>query len=157
MIQIHSVAKMTSFILPLIRHLSARIFELNSYRPSGPFVAQQNVFDRVPAELVLEIASWLPYSCAANLALCNRKLFFALGQPVFTKLKSNAAERALFLRCLGKDLLNTFFCSRCQKIHVLAQNRHRKLTAKKRYSRTSGSRCIAFTMEESIGDTEAEL
>ena len=154
MVQIHSVATLMSFILPLIRHLWARIFELNNYRRSGRLMIQQNVFDSIPTDLVLEIASWLPYSCATSLALRNRKLFFALGEPVFTMLNGDASA---LLQCPGKDLLDVFFCSRCRKLHFLAPNRHWKLTAKKRYSRICECRCKAVSTEELIGDTEAEL
>lgn len=152
----YSTAKL--FILPLVRYLSARASELNnSYKTSGRLVTSQNVFDRVPNELILEVASWLPYSCAASLALYNHKLFFALGGPIFTMLNGDTPQRALFLRSVGKDLLDTFFCSRCGKLHILVPNRWRKFNAKKRYSRTWDSRCKAASLEESLGDAEAAL
>ncbi len=104
------------------------------------------LIDQLPPELVLEVASWLPVSSAATLALCNRWLFTLLRRSSFDLLNGhgvNHSERTLFLKALGRDNVDTFFCYSCRELHYLRQDYQRKTTAEKRFARTSSSLCKA--------------
>lgn len=127
--------------------------------------ASFQLIDELPPELVLEISSWLPSSAA--LALCNHKLFALLGRSSLAVLDSNPLERERFLLALCRDIVDTFFCFSCKKIHFFMRkswgqgskgallwifwkklrsilpDRGQSNTAALRFSRTSNSRCRA--------------
>ncbi len=104
------------------------------------------LIDQLPPELVLEVASWLPVSSAATLALCNRWLFTFLRRSSFDLLNGhgvNHLERTSFLKALGRDVVDSFFCYSCRELHYLRQDYQPKKTAEKRFARTSNSLCKA--------------
>ncbi len=104
----------------------------------------QSPFDQLPPELVLEIADWLPTSSVAILGLCNRRLFILLGRSSLAVLGAgNASSRALFWKGIGRDLIDTFFCDSCERLHFLKQNFRRKKTIGRRFARTFSSRPTA--------------
>lgn len=131
-----------SFILFLIRRLCVETRVINNF--------EFNVFDQLLNEFVLKFASWLLYSCVANLALYNHRLFFVLDKFIFIMFKIDAIERDLFLRRLEKDLINTFFCNRCKKFHVRTSNRRRNLTTTKKYFKIFKSRCKVVNTKKFI-------
>lgn len=102
--------------------------------PRFPFLG------RLPAELVLDIADWLPASSAAALALCNHGLFNVLGRSSLTALSAKELhpnERDMFLQNLDRDSVDSFFCFRCRKLHLLGKSS----TPQMRFSTISHSRC----------------
>lgn len=129
--------------------------------PSASF----QFIDELPPEIVLEISSWLPSSAA--LALGNRRLFALLGGSSLAALGLNPLERERFLLALSRDIVNTFFCFSCKKIHFFmpksrlndsvgrllwcfwkglhyfCPDREKRTTAALKFSRTSSSRCRA--------------
>ncbi len=101
----------------------------------------QSPFDQLPPELVLEIVDWLPTSSVAILGLRNRRLFILLGRSSLAVLGAgNASSRALFWKGIGRDLIDTFFCDSCERLHFLKQNCRRKKTTERRFARTPRSR-----------------
>jgi len=101
-------------------------------------------FNQLPPELVLEIASWLPISSVAILGLCSRILFILLGRSSLAVLgASDASSRALFSKGISRDLIDTFFCYSCERLHFLKQDYRRKKTTERRFARTSSSRPTA--------------
>ena len=61
----------------------------NTAQPKGLVseAAEFKYFNQLPAELVLEVARWLPVSASAALALCNHKSLALLGKSEFRDLK----------------------------------------------------------------------
>ena len=111
--------------------------------------------DQLPSEIVLEVASWLPISSAATLALCNIWLFTLLRRSSFDLLNGHDVdhlERTSFLEALGRDNVDTFFCYSCRELHYLRQDRQQKKTADRRFARTSSSLCKARESMEKYQD-----
>ena len=103
-------------------------------------------FDRIPLEIIHEIASWLPLSSAANLTLCNRKLKHILGNRYLLALRpdgSSKYERNLFLRGLDRHSPETFLCYGCSKLHPLAPIDEDRLTPEARFKWVSEFRCLS--------------
>lgn len=68
--------------------------------------------------MLQHIASFLPTSSAAALALCSRSLNRVLGTQYWEKLRETHQEgREEFLWLLEKDLPDYIFCQRCAKLH----------------------------------------
>ena len=109
--------------------------------------AGSTTISNLPSELILQIACWLPPSSAAALALCDHRLFAVLSGLSLTALQANNKERNLFLCNLSKDCINTFWCCRCEKLHLLTSDTGQKLKAEDRFSRTSQSRCKVQELE----------
>src|SRR5437763_14609323 len=84
-------------------------------RKSGSEMLCSRSFDLLPPEIIQYIASFLPASSAAALALCNHDLSGALGEHQWNLLRSDPDERAVFLQCLECDLPEHLFCDRCTK------------------------------------------
>ena len=102
----------------------------------------------LPSELILQISSYLSSSSAAALALCDHRLFFLLSRLSLAALRANKNERNFFLRNLSKDCIDTFWCCRCGKLHLLTVDPRQKLKAEDRFSKTSQSRCKAKKSED---------
>jgi hypothetical protein len=85
---------------------------------SGSEMLCSRSFYLLPPEMIQHIASFLPASSAAALALCNHDLSGALGEHQWNLLRSDPDERALFLQCLERDLPEHLFCDCCAKLHL---------------------------------------
>ena len=121
-----------------------------NYRNNGrqqPISLPHNNFpfiDELPLELVLQIASWLPTSSGAALALCNYRLFDLFRRRPVSPLKamnSQKEERELFLATLSKDVVDTFFCLSCKKLHILSRGWQQSHDVYSAFIVTSDSRC----------------
>ena len=91
---------------------------LRPRKSSGSEMMCSRSFDLLPPEMIQHIASFLPASSAAALALCNHGLSGALGEHQWNLLRSDPDERAVFLQCLERDLPEHLFCDRCAKLHL---------------------------------------
>ncbi|CAF9926781.1 MAG: hypothetical protein HETSPECPRED_006426 [Heterodermia speciosa] len=110
--------------------------------------AGSTTISNLPSELILQIASWLSSSSAAALALCDHRLFAVLSGLSLAALQANNKERNLFLYNLSKDYIDTFWCCRCEKLHLLTYDTRQKLKAEDRFFRTAQSRCKAKELED---------
>lgn len=73
----------------------------------------------LPMEIVQHIASFLPTSSAAALALCSHSLNRVLGTQYWDNLRGPHQEgRENFLSLLEKDLPDYILCQRCAKLHL---------------------------------------
>ena len=73
----------------------------------------------LPTEMLQHIASFLPTSSAAALALCSHSLNRFLGTQYWDKLREPHQEgRIDFLSLLEKDLNDYILCQRCAKLHL---------------------------------------
>ncbi len=105
--------------------------------------ATSGIFDRIPPGITQQIASWLPHSSAAALALCSHKLNHLLGDQYLLALRqgeSSMSERMLFLQALDQDVPGAFYCYYCIKLH-LVQKPGTGLTPEERFRWASESRC----------------
>jgi hypothetical protein len=91
---------------------------LRPRKSSGSELLCSRPFNLLPPEIIQHIASFLPASSAAALALCNHDLSGALGEHQWNLLRSDPDERAVFLQCLECDLPEHLFCDRCTKLHL---------------------------------------
>jgi hypothetical protein len=91
---------------------------LRPRKSSGSEMLCSRSFDLLPPEMIQHIASFLPASSAAALALCNHGLSGVLGEHQWNLLRSDPDERAVFLQCLERDLPEHLFCDRCAKLHL---------------------------------------
>jgi hypothetical protein len=108
----------------MIQHLLAigeALFNAGpQHQPREPCSTSCQCIDQIPPELVLEIASRLPSSAA--LALCDRRLFAILSGSSLPSLKKEHVERERFLLALSRDLMDTFYCFRCMRLHFYMQD-----------------------------------
>ncbi|KAB8296804.1 hypothetical protein EYC80_002221 [Monilinia laxa] len=73
---------------------------------------------QLPAELILIVASMLPTSSAACLALSSRRISKILGPGHWRSLQSGAPSVLLqFLKSLARDLPQYFVCQECPTLH----------------------------------------
>ena len=116
-------------------------------QPRQPFLTSSSLFNLLPPEVILEIASWLPISSAVSLSVCNHSLFRILSRPYLTAIGVNCKdtkERDLFLNLLSKDSVNLFFCFTCCKLHHLVYDILSPPSAETRFAWTSNSRCKSW-------------
>jgi hypothetical protein len=76
-------------------------------------------FSKLPLELVLQIAEYLPTESSYCLALTTKNLFYARDIRRFGKLDTRWAmlQRRKLLPSLAKDLSDQTFCGYCAKFH----------------------------------------
>ena len=111
--------------------------------------------DLLPTEIILCIASYLPFPSAAALALCSHNFFGILAKLYITSLivptqdledmlmsDMKAQERVLFLQTISGDSLNTFVCYRCLKIHNVLKKGEHYLSTKSRVKRVTHGHCV---------------
>ena len=101
-------------------------------------------FGFLPAELIFQVAAYLPPSSATLLSLCNHKLHETLSRKSLQELAQSDPrhnERALVLEALDRDLPENLYCFSCQKLHVLSQRHEGRLEAEELYKRVSERRC----------------
>ncbi|KAI9880202.1 MAG: hypothetical protein M1830_004788 [Pleopsidium flavum] len=73
----------------------------------------------LPVEILQFIASLLPVSSAASLALCNHSICHAIGTQFWHALRreDQSNPKLDFLLCLERDLRSFILCHRCLKLH----------------------------------------
>lgn len=118
--------------------------------------------DLLPTELILYIASYLPFPSAAALALCSHDFFGILAKPYITSLfvpttdledmlitDIKAQDRVLLLQTISGDSLNTFVCYRCLRIHNVLKKGEHFLTTKSRFKRVTHGHCVLSNASKS--------
>jgi len=121
----HLTVPMSSLLRKLSSMRLPQMHSLPECRPLQDPSIGVCLIAQLPPELVLEVASWLPVSSAANLALCNRWLFTLLRRSSFDLLNGhdvNHLERTSFLKALSRDIVDSFFCYSCRELHYLRQD-----------------------------------
>ncbi len=109
----------------------------------SPQPATSGLFDRVPPKIAQQIASWLPFSSAAALTLCDHKMDHVLCDQYLLALRqveSNRSERVLFMQALNRDISDGFLLLLLQQLHLLVQKQEDELVTKERSKRVSESR-----------------
>ena len=75
--------------------------------------------EKLPAELLEMIATHLPLSSVATLALCSRRLLQTLGTQYWDLLKDqqHPADRTNFLELIDPEISDLVLCMECKKFH----------------------------------------
>ncbi len=110
----HSFSQMDFFesILSLLG-VSSRI------RPR-PIALESSALSKLPLELILHIACFLPPDSASSFSLCCRPIYFTLGNQYLKALEENEQlDRYNFLTLLERDLPNHISCCYCKKLHAI--------------------------------------
>ena len=100
-----------------------------------PVALQSSILDRLPLEILEHIATSLPPSSAVAFSLSCMQLARLLGGRHLVDLASNAAETAIFIHLLARDLQDEVGCSACLRLHKIqnvaryVQNRQRRYRA----------------------------
>ena len=106
--------------------MSCLLYCLRPRKPlhsSSKLLHENSKLQMIPTEMVQHIASFLPYSSAACLALASRHLRSCLGQQYLPILGSDhfanigAIEHNLFLSLLERDLPGYTHCEICRILH----------------------------------------
>jgi hypothetical protein len=100
-----------------------RFFELLKWcrAKARPLALEASPLRKLPLELILYIASYLPPELAASLALSCHALYSCLEIQCLQPLKK--AERSVvneFLRLLARDLSGHLLCPHCSKFHSMS-------------------------------------
>ena len=108
-----------SFIMDMIR----RFFKLLKwYEAEGrPFALEASPLRKLPLELILHIASYLPPESVASLTISCHTLYSCLEMEYLQPLKK--AECSVvnrFLRLLDRDLPGHLLCLHCSKFHSMS-------------------------------------
>ena len=123
-----------------------RLLHLGRARAQPQRPAAYSPFGILPAELIFQVAAYLPPSSATLLSLCNHKLHETLGRKSLQELAQSDPrhnERALVLQALDRDLPYALYCPSCHKVRILSQRHEGSLEAEELYRRVSESRCLS--------------
>ncbi|OBT42615.1 hypothetical protein VE00_07110 [Pseudogymnoascus sp. WSF 3629] len=87
---------------------------------SKPLPADSSILSKLPPELVLRIASYLPPASAGAFSLCSKRLYAVLAIPYLKCQRGHAAfKTAEFLKLLEPSLPNHIACYYCNKLHQI--------------------------------------
>ena len=116
---------------------------LSSLPPRLENATTYTPLERLPIELIDQLASWLPLHSAMSLALCSHRLYDALGREILRRMNVNKTEEAKFLQALDRDLPETLFCFFCGRLHVLFPGcrTKRSIRTEERFQRVADGRC----------------
>lgn len=105
-----------------------------SHRPRPrPIALESSALSKLPPELILCIARFLPPESAASFSLCCRPIYFALGTQYLKALEDDEQlDRYKFLTLLERDLPNYILCYYCKKLHGI-NNAYRHIYSNRRY------------------------
>jgi len=102
-----------------------------------PIALESSVLSKLPLELILYIARFLPPGSASSFSLCCRPIYFTLGNQYLKALEENEQlDRYKFLTLLERDLPNHIACYYCKKLHTISKA-HRHLYSNRYYSGAS--------------------
>lgn len=73
--------------------------------------------ERLPFELLQHIASHLPASSAASLALCSHHVRDVIGTQCWVAIRAPSPEKRKFLSYMEQDLPDHRLCDRCAQFH----------------------------------------
>jgi hypothetical protein len=91
-------------------------------RPSNkPLAFESSALGRLPPELILHIAEFLPLESASSLSICCRPIYFILGTQYLNTLSKSYRYRDEFLLLLVRDLPDHTVCDYCGKLHPIDQ------------------------------------
>jgi hypothetical protein len=110
-----------------------------SRRPQPrPIALESSALGKLPLELILRIAQFLPPDSASSFSLCCRPIYFTLGTQYLKALEENEQlDRYKFLTLLERELPNYIACYYCKKLHAINKAR-RHLYSNRYYSRADG-------------------
>lgn len=96
-----------------------------SSRPR-PIALELSALGKLPPELIIHIASFLPPDSAPSFSLCCRPIYFSLGTQYLKALEENEQlHRYKFLTLLERELPNYIACYYCKKLHAISKaHRH---------------------------------
>lgn len=110
--------------------------------PQSRNAATSTQLELLPAELIHQIASWLPPNSAVSLALCSHKLRDVLGKETLLSLNAHGSEQARFLQALDRGLPETLYCFACNRLHVLFRKCRTRIRTEERFQRVADGRCL---------------
>jgi hypothetical protein len=97
---------------------------------SRPLALESSAFSRVPPELILHIAEYLPLVSASSFSICCRPIYFILGTQYLKALEESPLRLHEFVTLLERDLPDHSVCYLCRKLHAI-DRAPRKLYAHK--------------------------
>jgi hypothetical protein len=98
-----------------------------------PIALESSGLSKLPVELVLHIAQFLPPDSASSFSLCCRPIYFILGTQYLKALEENEQlDRYKFLTLLERELSNYIACYYCKKLHAI-NKAHRHLYTHRYY------------------------
>jgi hypothetical protein len=83
-----------------------------------PAALELSELSKLPPELILHIARFLPPESTLSFSLCCRPIYFTFGPQVFRNLAQNS-RCFEFLTLLARDLPNHVPCYYCKKLHAI--------------------------------------
>lgn len=106
-----------------------------SRRPQPrPIALESSALGKLPLELILRIARFLPPDSASSFSLCCRPIYFTLGTQYLKALEENEQlDRYKFLTLLERELPGCIACYYCKKLHAI-NKAHRHLYSNRYYS-----------------------
>ncbi|OBT70547.1 hypothetical protein VF21_10432 [Pseudogymnoascus sp. 05NY08] len=97
-----------------------------------PLPPDTSTLSKLPPELILRIASYLPPASAAAFSLCTKRLYALLAIP-YLKCKHGHTpfNKTEFLRLLESGLPDHIVCYYCEKLHAIKRlQRHLEYTTR---------------------------
>ncbi|KAH8676495.1 hypothetical protein BGZ60DRAFT_402737 [Tricladium varicosporioides] len=89
-----------------------------SHLKPRPAALELSEFSKLPPELTLYIARFLPLESTLSFSLCCRPIYFMFGSQAFKNLGQNS-QCFEFLTLLARDLPNHVPCYYCKKLHAI--------------------------------------
>jgi hypothetical protein len=84
-----------------------------------PLPFESSALSKLPPELILYIAHFLPLESASSFSICCRPIYFTLGTQYLKALEKNYWHRHELLKLLERELPNHIICYYCEKLHVI--------------------------------------
>jgi hypothetical protein len=86
-----------------------------------PNALESSVISKLPPELIIRIAEFLPLASVVSFCLSCRPIYFVLGTEYLETLQNRGMdqERYNFLTLLERQLLNHILCFHCNKLHSI--------------------------------------
>ncbi len=91
-----------------------------SSRPR-PIALELSALGKLPPELIIHVASFLPFDSAPSFSLCCRPIYFTLGTQYLKALENEQWHRYKFLTLLERELPNYIACYYCKKLHAISK------------------------------------
>mgnify|MGYP001580602516 CR=1 FL=1 len=90
---------------------------------------KNSLFKKLPIELIVSIAEFLPLEAAALFTLTCRPVWYILGNQYLDRLSAigHKLNRLLFLEFLERDLAYQIVCYNCQRLHSGTKQRYNSL------------------------------
>ena len=106
-------------ILHLLLHLlDVPCHPVPSHLGPRPAALELSELSKLPPELILHIARFLPPESTLSFSLCCRPIYITFGPQVFRNLAQNS-QHFEFLTLLARDLPNHVPCYYCKKLHAI--------------------------------------